>query len=274
MSPSQQLCLPNSRIETKTRQKQSVEKNDRLNILDIWVDPVDGEQAQNRVLQFLEGDRPHSIFAANPEKNFSVPQDSTLYSVFQNADLLIPDGVGMVWAAKLLYGKAIGRVPGVDFMHTICRLAAKGGKSIFLYGAKEAVNQKAAQILLQTYMGLRIAGRSNGYVSESEMPQLIQRINDSGAQILFLALGSPKQEQWFATYADQLDHVRVCQGIGGTLDTIAGTVKRAPQLWQMLSAEWLYRLLSEPKRIKRQRVLPVFAFHVVRQAVVRRMKKV
>ena len=114
-------------------------------------------------------------------------------------------------------------------------------------------------MLAERFPGLKIAGRANGYVKDEEMPGLIEKINESGAAVLFVALGSPKQEKWFAKYKDKLPHVRVVQGIGGTLDTIGGTVKRAPEFWCRHNLEWLYRLLSEPKRIARQRVLPVFA---------------
>jgi N-acetylglucosaminyldiphosphoundecaprenol N-acetyl-beta-D-mannosaminyltransferase len=237
--------------------------NNRLEILDIWVDPVNREGAIERVRGFLRGDKPCSIFAVNPEKNFSVPKDPALYDVFKNAELLIPDGIGIVLAARLLYGIALRRVPGVEFMKDVCRLAEKENKSVFIYGANEAVNKTASEKLLRQFPGLRIAGRSNGYVPEAKMPALVRRINDSGAAILFLALGSPRQEKWFAAYAPALLHVRVCQGIGGTLDTIAGTVKRAPEIWQRFSMEWLYRLVTEPKRISRQKVLPVFAFKIL-----------
>ena len=236
---------------------------DRLKILDIWVDPVDREQAIDRVRLFLKGNKPCSIFAVNPEKNFSVPRDPALYDVFKQADLLIPDGIGMVLAARLLHGARLSRVPGVEFMKAICHLAAKEGRSVFIYGSRESVNKTAADKLRMQYPGLRIAGRSDGYVQDEQMPELVQRINDSRADILFLALGSPKQEKWFASHAPDLSHVKVCQGIGGTLDTIAGNVRRAPDIWQRFSAEWLYRLLSEPKRINRQRVLPIFAFRVL-----------
>ena len=235
----------------------------RLKIIDIWVDPVDREQAVGRVREFLQGNKPCSIFAANPEKNFSVPKDPVLYEVFKHADLLIPDGIGIVLAARLLHGASLRRVPGVEFMKDICRLAEKEQQSLFVYGAGEAVNKTAVKMLQRQYPGLRIAGRSNGYVPQADMSELIKRINNSGATILFLALGSPRQERWFATHAPELSHVRVCQGIGGTLDTIAGTVKRAPVIWQRFSLEWLYRLLSEPKRIRRQKVLPVFAYRVM-----------
>lgn len=236
----------------------------RLKILDIWVDPVNRTQAIDRVRHFFNGKKACSIFAANPEKNFSVPKDPVLFDVFKNADLLIPDGIGIVIAAKILYGVSLSRVPGVEFMLDICQLAVQMDKSIFIYGSRESVNEVAVNKLQGKFPGLRVAGRSNGYVSESDMADLIRRINDSRAEILFLALGSPRQEQWFANHASEFTNIKVCQGIGGSLDTIAGTVKRAPVVWQRLSLEWLYRLLSEPKRIRRQKVLPLFILQVLK----------
>jgi len=238
--------------------------NDRLKILNIWVDPVNREEAIQRVKNFLaKGTRPHAIIAANPEKNFSVPKDAVLYDTFKNADLLIPDGIGVVMAARILYGADLARVPGSEFIFDICDIAEKGSYKVFIFGAKEDVNKKAVDELRNRYPKLKIVGRANGYVKESEMPDLIDRINASKAEVLFLALGSPKQEKWYATHKSQLDHVRVVQGVGGTLDTIAGNVKRAPLIWQKFSAEWLYRLIKEPKRIKRQKILPLFAVMVL-----------
>ena len=238
--------------------------NDRLNILNIWVDPVNKEEAIGRVKSFLKsGNRPHSIFASNPEKNFAVPKDPLLYDTFKKADLILPDGIGMVLAARILYGARLTRVPGSEFIFGICELAAQKGYKIFIYGAKEEVNRAATETLKRRYAGLEISGRSNGYVKDEEMPDLINRINKSEAEILFLALGSPKQEKWFAAYKHALKNVKICQGIGGTLDTIAGNVKRAPELWCRYSLEWLYRLISEPKRIKRQKVLPIFVVMIL-----------
>lgn len=240
----------------------------RLPILDVWVDPVTMDRAIGYVKETLKaGQRPHSIFAVNPEKNFSAPRDPVLHDIFRSADLLIPDGIGVVLAARLLHGAHLSRVPGVELMENICRLAAAEGHSVFIYGSKPDVNLKAAETLKTRYQGLHIAGRSDGYVKESEMDSLLAKINDSRAEILFLALGSPRQEKWYATYRGRLTHVKVCQGIGGTLDTIAGNVKRAPEIWCRFSAEWLYRLLTEPKRIKRQKVLPLFAFKVLQAKV-------
>jgi N-acetylglucosaminyldiphosphoundecaprenol N-acetyl-beta-D-mannosaminyltransferase len=236
----------------------------RLKILDIWVDPVNRYEAIQRVEEILKsGTRAHAIIAANPEKNFSVPKDPVLYDTFKNADLLLPDGIGVVMAARILYGINLERVPGSEFIFDICKIAANTNCRVFIYGATEEVNKKAVDELKNRYPDLKIVGRENGYVKDFEMLNLINRINESGAEILFLALGSPKQEKWYATYKSRLAHVKVVQGIGGTLDTIAGNVKRASQVWCKFHAEWLYRLIMEPARIRRQRVLPVFAAKVL-----------
>lgn len=238
--------------------------NKRLSILNVWVDPVSMNDALACVESYVEcGDRPYTVLSSNPEKNYSVPQDPILYESFRNADLLIPDGIGVVMAARILHGIRLERVPGVELMHNICGLAAKNGYRVFVYGAKEEVNRCACAKLEEQYPGISIVGRASGYLGESQMTGLVQDINDSKAQILFLALGSPKQERWPALYASELTSVRVCQGVGGTLDTIAGTVKRAPEFWCKMNLEWLYRLVVEPKRIKRQKVLPLFVVQVI-----------
>ena len=240
--------------------------NKRLDILETWVDPVTMEQAVATVEGYVErGERPHAIFAVNPEKNFSVPKDPALYQAFRTADLLIPDGIGVVLAARLLHRARLSRVPGVELMEEICRLAAARGYGIFLYGAREEVSLEAAQVLAKRYPGIKIAGRANGFVPKERMPELVGEINASGARILFLALGSPRQEQWYARHWAELTSVRVCQGIGGSLDAVTGRVRRAPPIFCRLHLEWFYRLVKEPSRLGRQRVLPLFALRVLGQ---------
>lgn len=247
----------------------------RFPILNIWVDPVTKEEALDRVLLILaSGDRPHAIFASNPEKNFSVPKDPELHRIYQSADILLPDGIGIVLALRLLHNVKISRIPGSEFIFDLCVLAEKKGHKIFVYGASEYVNSRAVETLKQRYPRLEIAGRSNGYVPKENMSELIDEINRSKAEIVFLALGSPRQEKWFASYADKLEHVKICQGVGGTLDTIAGTVKRAPRIWCNANLEWLYRLLSDPKRIERQKVLPVFVLNILSSWLVSHVSKI
>jgi N-acetylglucosaminyldiphosphoundecaprenol N-acetyl-beta-D-mannosaminyltransferase len=242
----------------------------RYPVLKLWVDDCTMESALNRVAEFVEkGERVHTVFSSNPEKNYSVPKDPYLYKMFREADLLIPDGIGMVLAARLLYGARVERVPGCELMQQICAMSEKKGFKVFLYGAKEEVSRAAMAELESRHPDLKIVGRQNGYLPPEKNEELVYRINDSGAQIIFLALGSPKQENWIARNRDRLTSVRVCQGIGGTLDVLAGTVKRAPEIYCKLGLEWLYRLISEPSRIKRQSKLPLFAAQVLAAKITR-----
>ena len=238
----------------------------RYPVLNLWIDNCNMSQALNQVRRFIDtGKKVHTIFASNPEKNYTVPANRLLHRMFREADLLIPDGIGMVLAARWLYKTPVQRVPGCELMQNICALAEKRGYGIFIYGAKEPVSRAAAKELMKRHPLLNIAGRQHGYISENDTKDLLNRINTSKARILFLALGSPKQERWIFENRHRLKHIRVCQGIGGTLDVLAGTVKRAPDIYCRYGLEWLYRLLSEPSRIKRQIKLPLFAAQVAFQ---------
>ena len=239
----------------------------RVRILGIPVDHVDMRCALDFVDSAIKNKKLQQyILAINPEKVVALQRDHFLRRMSERAALLIPDGIGVVLAIRWLYGLPATRVPGSELMPNICREAAKKGYKIFLYGSKEKINKAAVEKLRNIYPGIHIVGRSNGYVKEDQMPNLIREINASGADILFVALGSPKQEQWIHTYLPELN-VKVCQGIGGTLDTIAGEVKRAPKIFRETGLEWLYRLASEPSRIRRQLVLPAFAFGIIKQKV-------
>jgi len=197
------------------------------------------------------------VFAINAEKIMAIQKDAFLKSMVENAALLLPDGVGIVLGAKWLYGLKVTRITGVELMLELCKEAELKGYKIFIYGAEEAVNKNSVEQLKLVYPSISIVGRCNGYISEEEMESLIKRINDSNADILFIALGSPKQEKWIQKYLPVLN-TKICLGIGGTLDVISGKSKRAPENIQKLGLEWLYRLIKEPKRIRRQIIYPVF----------------
>lgn len=238
----------------------------RYEILQTPVDAVDMRDALDFVAAAVsERTTPGFILAVNPEKVFVLREDAFLRDFFQHACLLIPDGIGMVKALGILHGVKISRVPGADLMQNICAEAPTRGYRIFIYGAGEEVNARACAILEQRHPGIRIVGRANGFVKPDEMPELIARINASQADILFIAMGSPRQEKWMSEHAGELTTVRICQGIGGTLDTIVGTVKRAPLAWQKLGLEWFYRLLCQPSRFKRQLRCLKFAVEVYQQ---------
>ncbi len=235
----------------------------RLHILDTPVDVVDMAGA----LAFVEarvraGGPPGCILAVNPEKVYALRTSQFLRDFFEQAALLIPDGIGMVWAMRCLHHAPAVRVPGADLMQAICAAAPAKGYRLFVYGAREDVNAGAVAELQRRHPGIQFVGRANGYVPDAELPALVQRINDSGADILFVALGSPRQEQWLHANLAQL-RVKLCQGIGGTLDTITGHVQRAPVWMQRLNLEWFYRLLKQPTRVGRQMRLARFALAVI-----------
>jgi len=235
----------------------------RIRILGAPLDCVNMAEAVGQVEVMMASGNINSIIALNPEKVIKAQQDSRLLNWLNNASLVIPDGIGVVVATKWLHKIKIERVPGSELMPEICRLAAQKGYKIFLYGGKPDTVEKAVNELNKNYPGLQITGYQHGYLSEDQMPALIDRINHSQASILFVALGSPKQELWIERFSGKLNNIRVCQGVGGTFDVIAGTVKRAPKLFISINCEWLYRLLSQPSRLFRQKALPIFVFKII-----------
>ena len=235
----------------------------RIEILGIPVDAVDMAGALDFLCGHIAtGAGCATVFAVNPEKVMRARADGTLRDLLASATLLIPDGIGVVLAARWLGLGRFARVPGSELMPNLCQRAAAHGYGVFLFGARPEVNDAAAAELACRYPGLRIAGTQHGYVAEADMPALVARINESGADILFVALGSPRQEVWMHDQAPALK-VKVAQGVGGTFDVIAGRVNRAPPLLLALNLEWLYRLLSDPRRVWRQRVLVGFVGCVV-----------
>lgn len=245
----------------------------RFEILGVPVDCVTMSQALAVVQAMLEGDSgaPEMVIAVNPEKVMKARQDSALLGRLMRAGLLIPDGIGVVFAARCKRLHApIERVPGSELMPLICERAARSGRRIFLFGASPEVNPRVAAVLRQRYPGISIVGHQHGYVAPEEMPAVIRTINASGADILFVALGSPTQEIWMDRHVPQLN-VKVCQGVGGTFDVLAGRVRRAPLLFRKWHLEWLYRLASEPRRLLRQTALPRFAFQVMSRQVMSRV---
>ena len=239
----------------------------RIEILGVPVDCVTMDQALDWADSMMKGHRPCTILAVNPEKVMRAQQDGKLLDQLRAADLLIPDGIGMVLAARLLGLGHAERVPGSELMPKLCERAVSNGYSVFLFGASAEVNQHAVAVLRERYPGIRIAGSQHGYVKDEDMPGVITCINECKPDLLFVALGSPHQELWMARYLPQLT-VKVCQGVGGTFDVISGRVRRAPKVFRSLYLEWFYRLASNPRRIRRQTALPLFALHVLRKRLI------
>lgn len=229
----------------------------RIEVLGVPVDCVDMQQALISIENMLKGECAQTIIAVNPEKIIKAQNDPFLLQRLKNAGLLIPDGIGVVIAARLLEGVKIKRVPGSELMPEICRLSAEKGYKVFLFGASPDVNLATSTKLKEQFPGISIVGCSHGFLDDKEMPGLITNINDSNAEILFVALGSPRQEIWMDENLKHLN-VKVCQGVGGTFDVISGRVKRAPEVFRKIHLEWFYRLITQPKRLFRQTALPKF----------------
>lgn len=239
-------------------------KQKRIDVLGVPVDAVNMQEALVAVEAMLGGGRAETVIAVNPEKIIKAQTDPALLGRLRSAGLLIPDGIGVIAAARILGLGRMERVPGSELMPAICEMAALKGYKVFLFGASPETNVRAVEVLRERYPGIQIAGHQDGYVKDQDMPQLVERINASQTEILFIALGSPKQELWMEKYSPLLK-VKVCQGVGGTFDVIAGHVKRAPLVFRKTHLEWFYRLASQPKRILRQTALPKFVFQVLRK---------
>lgn len=202
------------------------------------------------------------IVAINPEKLMKAKNDKSLRLILNQATFQIPDGIGVIIASKLQGGHIKERVTGIDMMEKLCKRASETGESIFLYGAKPGIAQKASENLLLKYPSLKIAGVLDGY--EKDQQKIRATIDSSGASILFVALGSPRQEEFIIGEMQTLNP-SIYQGVGGSLDVFAGVIDRAPKFFLKFGLEWLYRLLKEPSRWKRQLILPMFLLAVLKE---------
>lgn len=231
-------------------------------ILGVQVNTENYDELIPKVFRNIEDKKKSLVVAINPEKLMKAKEDPGLKALLNRAEFQIPDGIGVIIASKLKKGSISSRITGIDMMDRIVREAARTGRAVFLYGAKPGVADKAAQQLKQTYPDLIVAGTQDGY--ESDTSKVLETINKAKPDILFVAMGSPKQEQWIEQHRDNL-YPTLYQGVGGSFDVLAGNVKRAPAAFQRMGAEWLYRLLKEPSRLKRQMNLPKFLFEVFTQ---------
>ena len=240
---------------------------ERVSILGVPMDCVTMTEAVLIADDLVRSGRKGAVFAINPEKIIAASENPQLLQAINAAALLIPDGGGAVLAARLGGFRTRRRVTGADLMPELCSLAATRGYPVFVFGARPEVTPMACRALRDAYPGLKIAGFQNGYLSSADAQELSDRINASGARLLFVGLGSPQQELWIHENLPKLTTVNVCQGVGGTLDVLAGRVKRAPIAWQRSYLEWLYRILREPARIRRFPRLVTFAYRVWKEGV-------
>ncbi len=232
------------------------EEQGKVDILEVSFDNVTREEAVQRVISLLaQPERKGYVVTPNSEIVYMCRKQPGLLEALNDAYLVLPDGIGVIYAGKILKRPLKGKVAGIDFASRLMEEMAHRGDSLFLLGAKPGVAALAGERLQQKYPGLHICGVHDGYFKEDG--SVIREVNESGAKVLFVCLGAPKQEHWMQDHMNQLN-VQLMVGLGGSLDVFSGQVKRAPDVWVKLGLEWLYRLIREPRRIGRMCKLPLF----------------
>ncbi len=207
--------------------------------------------------------RPHQVITANPIMIMKALEEPDYMQVMKNAELLVPDGTGVVWAASRTDTPVQERVAGFDLLHELMRVGEDYHWKVYLLGSTPEVIQATAERLHLQYPGVEISGVRDGFFKADQDAEVIADIRAKAPDILFVARGADTQEPWIARYKEQLG-VPLMMGVGGSFDVISGKSKRAPKLFQKLRAEWLYRLLREPTRASRMLALPKFAVKVMR----------
>ncbi len=243
-----------------------------LEILGSRVDPVDMQEAQSRIAALLAQQRFAQVVTFGSEMAMLARRDPDYREVVNAADLVVPDTIGVVFAARMLGRPLRERVAGIELIERVCAACARDGIRLYLLGGAPGVAERAGVVLAQRHPGLRIAGFHDGYFEQTEESDVIGGIAASGARLVLVALGFPKQELWIRRNAAALGPV-VCIGVGGSLDVISGRLQRAPALMRTLGLEWLYRLVREPQRLGRQLALPLFAMLVAGQALRERFSR-
>ncbi len=234
---------------------------DRINILGVGFDAVTKEEALARCMAIV-GSQKGYVATPNPEIICRCRRDKSASEAVNGASLVVPDGIGVIYASRILGTPIKNRVPGIDLASDVMSELEKQGKTLFLLGAKPGVAEDAAEKLALLYPELNIVGTNDGYFKDDA--PVIDKINAVSPDVLFVCLGSPRQEQWTKDNIDKLN-VSLCMCLGGSLDVFSGNVERAPKMFRKLGLEWFYRLLKEPKRIGRMAVLPKFILLAVKE---------
>lgn len=231
----------------------------RIDVLGVGFDNVTMEEAVARALALIHQEGAHYVVTPNPEIVEVCRENSAAKAAVNEADLVLPDGIGVIKGAAMLGTPLKEKTPGIEFAGHLMERMAGEGLSLYLLGAKPGVAETAAENLAEQYPDLVIAGTHDGYFKEDA--PVVEAIRQSGADVVFVCLGAPKQELWMKKNGPATGARLLC-GLGGSLDVFAGVVERAPKFWSDHGLEWFYRLCKEPKRIGRMMKLPLFLVHV------------
>lgn len=223
-------------------------------------------QAVEQVLHWIEEKSRRMVITAGPEFVMMAQRDEQIARIAQQADLVTPDGIGVVWAARR-QGKPIEeRVTGVEMVLDLLNTAAQRGQAlrVYLLGARPEVLEQCLQVFRMDYPTMTFAGH-HGYFAEADVPQIAREMQDFKPSVWLVGLGQPRQERFIVKWHGSLPAC-VAIGVGGSIDVWSGVVARAPTVFRKLNIEWLYRLLKQPSRWRRQLALPRFAWQVLRSA--------
>lgn len=226
----------------------------KTEILGINFDNMTQEEINARGAQLLREDRFHYVVTPNPEFILAAEKDLEFLRVLNGADLVLPDGIGVVYSAKILGTPLKARLPGIEFGEAMLDALNEMGGRLFLLGAKPGVAEEAGRRIVESHPNIVLCGTQDGYFKDEQ--EVLVKVADAKPDLLFVCLGAPKQEKWMARWG-QHTGAKLAIGMGGALDVFAGKVERAPEKWQKMGLEWAYRLKKEPKRIGRMAKLPL-----------------
>jgi N-acetylglucosaminyldiphosphoundecaprenol N-acetyl-beta-D-mannosaminyltransferase len=235
-----------------------------VRILGVRVDDVNTSETLALIEGYVAEGRPRQLVTVNPEFVMEAQQNPTFRVVLENASLALPDGVGLLWAARWLGHPLRERVTGSDALPLLAQRAAQKRYRLFLLGAAPGVAERAADVLREQNPGLQGVSVHAGSPDPAEDDDIVARVVAVAPDVLFVAYGAPRQDLWIHRNLERL-RVPVCMGIGGALDFIAGVAVRAPLWMRRLGLEWLYRLIRQPWRWRRMLALPRFVFAVLRR---------
>jgi len=231
----------------------------RQTLFGVELDPLTMDETVQRCLQAVRDGERLEIGVVNAAKLVNMRRDPRLAQAVSGCDLVLADGQAVVWAGRVLRARLPERVAGIDLFMRLLAEAESAGMSVYFLGAKEDVLEQMLLRVADRFPGLKVAGSRNGYFDDTEQQAIADAIGDSGAQLLFLGMTSPKKEIFTAGYGTRTG-ARVVHGVGGSFDILAGVTRRAPAIWQRLGVEWLYRALQEPRRLGRRYLTTNAAF--------------
>ncbi|MBS4178094.1 WecB/TagA/CpsF family glycosyltransferase [Lederbergia citrea] len=229
---------------------------DKVNILGVEFDHTTKQEMVNQLQHNIKMNKKTFVVTANPEIVMEATKNATFKHTLRDADHIIADGIGVILGAKILEKPLPERIPGIELMQELLQIANQESLNVFFLGSREEVIKQAVQNVKKDYPKLIIGGYHHGFFKEND-PQILDMVKRANSDLIFVALGFPKQEYWIQNHIDSF-HKGIFMGVGGSFDVLAGTAKRAPAIWRKLNLEWLHRLLQQPSRWKRMIVLPIF----------------